>query len=102
MKHKTKTTETVAPTVDDFREYAYHLYELSGRVPGRDVDNWLEAKACLEANVPRHRSHARLHHHRHPPAEDAVAILAVATETSLMTPFAVEPAPGFTLLLRDT
>lgn len=42
------------------RDYAYHLYVQSGAVPGRDVDNWLEAKACVLANVPIHRSHVRL------------------------------------------
>jgi hypothetical protein len=50
-------------TEDDIRSYAEHLFEQSGRVPGRDVDNWLEARACLEANVPREESHRRLHRH---------------------------------------
>ncbi|MBI5692294.1 MAG: hypothetical protein HZC55_19605, partial [Verrucomicrobia bacterium] len=33
------------------------LYEQSGRLPNRDIENWLEAKACLEAHLdsPRRR-----------------------------------------------
>lgn len=45
---------------DDIRDYAYHLYLLSGCVPGRDLDNWLEAKACLSARIPKAESHTRL------------------------------------------
>lgn len=51
------------PSEEVIREYAEHLFEQSGRIPGRDLDNWLEAKACLEANIPRHRSHMRLQSH---------------------------------------
>lgn len=61
---KTKLTKSVprASTDEDLiRDYAYHLYVQNGRIPGRDIDNWLEAKACLKANVPLHRTHARLH-----------------------------------------
>ena len=35
---------------DDIRAYAAHLYVRSGRIPNRDIENWLEAKACLEAH----------------------------------------------------
>jgi hypothetical protein len=65
MKKATTTTSTAAPsfTEEDIRSYAEHLFEQGGRLPGRDVDNWLEAKACLEANVPREESHRRLHRH---------------------------------------
>jgi len=41
------------PTEDENRDYAYHLYEQSGRIPGRDLENWFEASACLRANLPR-------------------------------------------------
>jgi hypothetical protein len=51
------------PNEDDIREYAYHLYVQSGCIPGRELDNWLEARACLGACIPQSRSHARLHHH---------------------------------------
>jgi len=51
------------PAEDEIRDYAYHLYVQSGSVPGRDLDNWLEARACLGACIPRARSQARLHHH---------------------------------------
>lgn len=50
-------------TEEDIRDYAFHLYEQSGCIPGRDLDNWLEAKACLEANIPRHSVHSRLQRH---------------------------------------
>lgn len=51
------------PLADDIRAYAYHLYEQSGRQPGHELDHWLEAKACILANIPQRASHARLHHH---------------------------------------
>lgn len=51
------------PTEDDIRDYAYHLFVQTGGVSGHDIDNWLEAKACLCACVPKSESHARLHRH---------------------------------------
>jgi len=50
---------------DDIRNYAFHLYQQSGCIPGHDLDNWLEATACLKANIPERRSHSRLHLHTH-------------------------------------
>jgi hypothetical protein len=47
----------------DVREYAYHLYAQGGYAPDHDVDNWLEAKACLSASIPRSESNIRLHQH---------------------------------------
>jgi hypothetical protein len=44
------------------RDYAYHLYEQSNRIPGRDLENWMEAKACLAAHIPASASHMRLQH----------------------------------------
>ena len=52
-----------AGTIADIRDYAYHLYLESGRMPDRDVGNWLEAEACLRANIPKDCSDQRLHHH---------------------------------------
>lgn len=51
------------PNEELVRDYAQHLYEQSGRIPGRDLDNWLEAKACLEACIPQRHSHTRLQKH---------------------------------------
>ena len=51
------------PDEELVRDYARHLYEQSGRIPVRDLDNWLEAEACLEACIPRHRSPMRLPRH---------------------------------------
>ena len=77
MKTKSKTIPTPRrdPTEEEIRDYAFHLYEMSGCLPGRDLDNWLEAKACLEADVPRPRAQARLHHDQHrAPAEPLVVV----------------------------
>jgi hypothetical protein len=49
------------PTDDAIRDYAFHLYQQSGCVPGHDLENWLEAKACLAANLPRELSPPRQH-----------------------------------------
>jgi hypothetical protein len=43
------------------RDYAYHLYEQGGRKDGHDFDHWIEATACIEANIPTSRSNVRLH-----------------------------------------
>jgi hypothetical protein len=45
----------------EIRDYAYHLYDQSGYVAGRDLDNWLEARACLSSGIPKDLSHIRLH-----------------------------------------
>lgn len=37
------------PDEDQIRDYARHLYEVSGCVPGRDLENWLEAERTLHA-----------------------------------------------------
>jgi hypothetical protein len=67
MKTKnSSTTNPIQPTEDDIREYAYHLYTQNGCVPGRDLDNWLEARACLCACIPQEHSHTRLHRHTNP------------------------------------
>ena len=51
----------IHPTEAEIRDYAYHLYDQSGFAGGRDVDNWLEAKACLSSGIPKAESHIRLH-----------------------------------------
>ena len=53
MKTKSPIGRHSALREEDIRAYAAHLYEQSGRVPNRDIENWLEAKTCLEANVRR-------------------------------------------------
>lgn len=64
MKNKSIHTLTrSSPSEDDIRDYAFHLYQQSNCVDGRDLDNWLEATACLKANIPSHRSGTRLHEH---------------------------------------
>lgn len=34
---------------DEIAKVAYELYEKSGRVPGRDLENWLEAEKIVMA-----------------------------------------------------
>lgn len=66
-------TISFEPAEDDIRDYAYHLYIQGGSVAGRDLDNWLEAKACLRASVAKSESHTRLHRQtqKQPPAKPA-------------------------------
>ena len=49
------------PSDDEIRDYAYHLYQQDHCVPGHDLDHWLEATACLKANIPADQSGTRLH-----------------------------------------
>lgn len=62
-KHKAKGPPArPEPSEADIRAYAYHLYRQGNGAPGQAVDNWMEARACLWANIPADRSRARLHH----------------------------------------
>lgn len=92
---KTNAAPPLPPSEDDIRDYAYHLYEQSGRVPGHDLEHWLEAKACLEANIPKHRARTRLHHHRNPrpDAEPEEAMVIVTLDAERM-PLVEPPAPA--------
>lgn len=56
-------TAAEEPLEEEIRDYAFHLYEQNGCAPGHDLDNWLEAKACILTNVPQHASRGRLHRH---------------------------------------
>jgi len=51
------------PGEDSVRAYAFHLYQEGGCSPGHDLDNWLEATACLKAHIPEHASQSRLSQH---------------------------------------
>jgi hypothetical protein len=65
MKHVSNSDSLPDPVLseDDIGQYAYHLYCQSGCIAGRDLDNWLEAEACLRAHIPKEDSHLRLHRH---------------------------------------
>jgi len=70
------------PGDDDIREYAYHLYQQSNFTPGQDLDNWLEATACLKAAIPSNLSGSWLYRHVNgleggDPGEGATALLSV-------------------------
>ena len=47
----------------EIRDYANHLFVQRGSVHGHDYDDWLEAEACLNANIPKESSRTRMHHH---------------------------------------
>jgi hypothetical protein len=64
------------PSEDDIRDYAYHLYQQSNCAPGQDLDNWLEATACLKANIPAHHCRTRLHRHVNGPESSEPSLLS--------------------------
>ena len=51
------------PSEDEIRDYANHLYVQHGSLNGHDRDDWLEAEACLRANIPKASSRTRMHDH---------------------------------------
>jgi hypothetical protein len=70
MKSSQPFISTIPLNEDDVRDYAYHLYVQNGHRNDECRDNWLEAKACLEARIPKSESHVRLHKYiqkRNPP-----------------------------------
>lgn len=36
---------------DEIRKKAYELFETSGKKPGRDLDNWLEAERIVKQRM---------------------------------------------------
>ena len=58
-------TVTAAPTHDEIRDYANHLYRQRGCVDGHDKDDWIEAEVCLTANIPKDATRPRAHEHNH-------------------------------------
>lgn len=46
------------PTHDDIARLAYTIFEKNGKVPGRDMENWLEAERQLHASRVRAGTHA--------------------------------------------
>ena len=60
---KTNIIGTNAPEAvmeSAIRDYAYHLYLQSGRIPGRDLDNWLEAEALIKTPLKSRSNHRRI------------------------------------------
>jgi hypothetical protein len=51
------------PSDEEIRDYANHLFVQRGSLNGHDRDDWLEAEACLAANIPKESSRTRLHQH---------------------------------------
>ena len=61
MKKKSPQPPTPSqPGESAIRAYAYHLYEQSSCAPGHDDDNWFEATAYLQTNMPVVPAAARL------------------------------------------
>ena len=46
---KQSTDSNHRPTHEEIAKVAYTIFEKNGRIPGRDVQNWLEAEAQLTA-----------------------------------------------------
>lgn len=83
MKNKSARPVVLSiPSADDIRDYPYHLYEQSNCVSGQDLNHWLEATACLRANIPTHRSGTRLHLHVNGPDSGELSLLA--TKASIL------------------
>jgi hypothetical protein len=66
--HSTPTSKQLSstepqPSEDEVRDYANHLYFQRGSVDGHDCEDWLEAEACLSANIPKEFSRTRMHQH---------------------------------------
>ena len=63
MKTKSRLQPDPTPVLreEDIRSYAEHLYDQSGRQPGHDLDNWLEAEVCLRSHLPPSRAERRRH-----------------------------------------
>jgi Protein of unknown function (DUF2934) len=70
-------THSPEPSDGDIRDYAYHLYQQSNRVPGHDLDNWLEATECLKAKIPSNRSGTRLHEYVNGHESDESPLLSI-------------------------
>jgi Protein of unknown function (DUF2934) len=48
-------------TDNEIRDYAYHIYVQNGHRNDRCQENWADAKACLDARVPKEDSDEWLH-----------------------------------------
>ncbi|MFY9925878.1 MAG: DUF2934 domain-containing protein [Opitutaceae bacterium] len=79
------------PAENDIRVYAYHLYLQGNRAPGHDTEDWLEAKACLKANIPSTVSRTRLHRYLNEPQGDGPPL---APERITKIPPDAKPRPA--------
>ncbi|MDO8539646.1 MAG: DUF2934 domain-containing protein [Opitutaceae bacterium] len=75
MKTKTDSPADDRPSEAEIREYAHHLYVSSGWLPGRDLDNWLEAEAHL---VAERKAHGRTR--KRPTHEDVSTMVLRSSE----------------------
>lgn len=63
------------PSEDEIRDYANHLYIQRGSLNGHACDDWLEAEACLGANIPKESARTRMHHHAQLTERAALALV---------------------------
>lgn len=50
---KISKSNEIKPTQQQIAERARQIYEESGRIPGRDMENWLAAEAQLNGTLSR-------------------------------------------------
>jgi hypothetical protein len=50
---KSSKSNEIKPTHQQIAERARQIYEESGRIPGRDLENWYAAEAQLAGNINR-------------------------------------------------
>jgi DUF2934 family protein len=59
---KQMTDSDPRPSHEEIARVAYTIFEKKGRVPGRDLENWLEAESQLMAAARKAgQSHAQTH-----------------------------------------
>jgi len=46
-KNVSKEPQRSEKAVETIRKKAYEIYEKNGRIPGRDLNNWLEAENII-------------------------------------------------------
>ena len=85
MKTRARPQPDLTPVLrqDDIRDYAEHLYEQGGRMPGHDLDNWLESEACLRCHLRPSRAERR--RRPPPPARHATGFTMPASDASVWT-----------------
>ena len=51
MMHKARLSYSQVQFTEEIKEKAQELYEKSGRKPGRDMENWLEAERIVKSKT---------------------------------------------------
>ena len=64
-KQTARAAPSHQPTEHEIREYAYHLYVQRGCTLGHEVEDWIEAHACLCDNISPDTARTNERHVRH-------------------------------------